>query len=454
MRRKYIALKTGPGPWQYAVAGGTPGAATLLQAGTFEYDPQRPLAEQLAEQLEPLHMTDRLACALPAHNALLRWLTFPFSDARKIAAAADQEMISQLPGVFEQHVIYRQMQGDGLALCAAIERRKIEQSIEPFDDNREPLGYLGLAPFCYVAGLEWPVDSLLLCVDNDEISISRIEEAKVRDLRLLPLDNSGETRQILRQIQLLAHKGKIPLDRLRILGLDEGSALVAALKDQGFEIEFPSLSTPQMRVHQDLTSTAALALAAAKSGAADLNLRSGEFELKNDWQALKRRAGIGVGLLLTAALFFCVNGYLQYHQNTTRLNAVQRQITKLYQQQFPGERLRIPAPQQLQSKMLALQKKARQLGNDRPAALQVLKTVSEAMSGDLRVDIRDYQQNDAGLRLSGETESFDAVSRLLAKLQQQDIFQEVRIVDSKQALDGNRVDFQLQLDLQTAEAKQ
>ena len=452
MRRKHIALKTGPGPWQYAVASGDHTAATLLQAGTFDFDPDRSLADQLGNLLEPLHMTDRLACAFPAHNALLRWLKFPFNEPRKIAAAAGPELACQLPGSLDQRVIYHQLQGEGHALTLAVDRQKLEQVIDQFDDNREPLGYLGLSPFCYAAGLEWPNDSLFLCVDNDEITISRVEAGMVRDIRFLPSVDTADSSQMLRQVLLLSRSGA-PLERLRILGLGREHPLIGELEENGFEIDFPSLSTSQVEIPQELTATAALALAATRSAATGLNLRSGEYELKNDWQVVKRRAFVGVGLLVIALLLFGFSGYLEYRQQTTALKDLQLQMTKLYQQQFPGERLQIPAPQQLQSKMIALRKKTSQLGSDRPGALQILQSVSEAIDKDIRVDIRDYQQNDTGLRLTGNTESFDAVSRLLAKLQQQDIFREVRVLDSKQSIDGNRVDFQMQLDLSASKGK-
>ena len=74
-------------------------------------------------------------------------------------------------------------------------------------------------------------------------------------------------------------------------------------------------------------------------------------------------------------------------------------------------------------------------------------TVSENIDAGLKLDIREYVQSDEGLRLSGNTESFDAVSRLLASLQKETLFKEVRILDSKQAIDGSRVDFQLQIQL-------
>lgn len=447
MRRRHIALIPAQEKWAFAVASGDSAGASLLKTGDFVRDQQRTLADQLAEEFEPLQITDRLACSLPAKGALLRWLEFPFDEPRKIAAAAHSEMACQIPENLDNRSIFHQILPTGKVLTIAVSKNQIEGLLPQFDDNHAPLGYLGLSPFCYIAGLDWPVDSLLLCVEADEISLARIEGGAVSDIRILPGTSELDARQVAQQALLLARCGPDPLQRVRLLGVAADSPLALNLQQAGFEIEPVLLNSKEGRISEKLTAVAALALAATKAGPEALNLRAGPYKLKNDWQALKRRAWLACGLLLFSTFTIGASCYLQYQQRETELGNIQQQMAALYQKQFPGDTLRVAAPLQLQSKLKVLQKKAAQFGTGSPGALQVLLAVSKNIDAGLAVDIREYVQSDEGLRLSGSTESFDAVSRILSSLQQAPLFKEVRILDSKQAIDGRRVDFQLQIQL-------
>ncbi|MCF6179394.1 MAG: PilN domain-containing protein [Geopsychrobacter sp.] len=444
MRRRYIALQPGPEKWRFAVAAGDASTVSLLKTGVFKRNPQQPLAEQLAELFDPLQMTDRLACSLPGQSCLLRWLEFPFSDPSKIAAAILPEMNAQLPENLGDRVVFHQTLAAGKVLAAAVKKEQLEDCLSRFDDNREPLGYLGITPCCYIAGLEWPLNSLLLTLEDEGIAISRIEEGHITDLRYLPGATQDEELKIIQQAQLLAHNGSA-LMRIRLLGLATDSRLAQKLADAGFEIDPILLNSAEGTVADELSSVASLAIAAVKAGTQQLNLRSGSYVLKNDWQALKRRAVWAAGLLLLSLTIFTGSGYLQYRQRTTELHALQQQMKELYHQQFPTERLRVAPSLMVQSKLKELQKKSSRFGSNTPKALPTLLAVSKSIGAKIKVDVREYLQNDEGLRLSGTTESFDAVSRLLTNLQKNPQFEEVRILDSKQAVDGSRVDFQLQI---------
>lgn len=447
MRRRYIALQPTSARWRFAVATSDRNETTLSQAGDFERDVDRPLSEQLSEIIGPLQFTDRLACALPASSALVRWLAFPFSDPRKVAAAVPPEVARQLPCSLEERVIFHQQFTDKQVLATAINKQLLETCIAQFDDNREPLGYLGLAPLCYAAALDWTEDGLLLCAVAEEVSLARYQAGQLVALRILPQTTSDDSDEIIRQTVLLSRCSATVITHLRLLGLTTDDPIAQQLEQAGFNIETVRLSTPSGELPSALTSTACLALTAINSTSKDLNLRSGSYKLKNDWQALKRRMWIGGGLLLCTLLVIGVNGTLQYQQRAAELQLRRQQMTQLYQQAFPGETLQVAAPLQLQSKLKELQKKSAQFSTGTASALQLLLVVSDRIATDLSVDISEYLTNDEGLRLTGKTTDFDALSKLLASLQGEPLFKDVRILDSKQALDGKQVDFQLQIQL-------
>lgn len=445
MRRRIIALQPDSSRWRFAVALSDPQGSTLQKVGVFERNPDQPLADQLAGLVGPLQMTDRLACALPPQTAQVRWLQFPFGDQRKIAAAAVPEMARRLPHALDGRVLFQQPLEDKKILAAAVDKQQLEQLISCYDDNREPLGYIGLAPFCYGPADHGDADGLLLCLEPNEAALVRYQAGQPVELKILPQTEVTDVAEIVQQALLLAHSSRTPVLQVRLLGCSTDSALATELRASGFTVEPLRVTSATGPVADELTSTACLALTAARSGSDTLNLRSGAYRLKNDWQALKRR------MWLAAALVFCTlaalfgNGYLQYQQQAAQLNELETQMSALYQQAFPGEKLLVPAPLQLQSKLKELQKKASQFGAATPRALDLLLATSQSIEPGLSVDIKEYLQNEDGLRLSGTTATFDAVSKLLASLQAHPSFAEVRILDSKQALDGSQVDFQLQI---------
>ncbi|WP_303722135.1 GspL/Epsl periplasmic domain-containing protein [Malonomonas rubra] len=445
MRRRIIALQPGLEQWRFAVATGDAQEPKLLKVGFFERNSEITLADQLAQLLGPLQMTDRLACALPAQSALFRWLEFPFNDRRKVAAAAVPEMARRLPQTLEERALFQQALGEKNILAVAVDKQRLEQLIDGYDDNREPLGFIGLAPFCYGAGCQWIDDALLLCQEPNETALVRYQEGRPVDLRLLPQTDESGTAEIVQQALLLAHSTSVPLMRLRMLCSSSDSELASELQSAGFEIEQLQHRSETGLVAPELTSAACLALTAAKSGADELNLRSGSYKLKNDWQSLKHRMWLAAGLFFCTLTALLGNGYLQYQQKVEQFAALEQQMNILYLQEFPGEKLLVPATLQLQSKLKVLQQKASQFGAAKPQALDLLLAVSKSIEPNLSVDIKEYLQNEDGLRLSGTTSTFDAVSKLLASLQRNPGFSEVRILDSKQAIDGSQVDFQLQI---------
>ena len=447
MRRRYIALQHIQDQWHYAVASGDQQKSTLHQVGSFQQQTGKTLAEQLTEKIGPLQLVDRLAYALPAQSAMVRWLDFPFSDVHKIAVTAPPEMSRQIPCSAEEHAFFQQLVGTNRALSVTIENNRLEKLIEQFDDDSTPLGYIGLSPFCYTAGLDWTDDGLLLCAEHHEIIIGRCQNSQIVDLRILPQTAVEDHKEIIQQARLLARGTQPSILHVRFLGVATDSVLAQSFRQHGFTIEKVQLQTEDGMASDQSTSTACLALAATKHDKTSLNLRSGRYKLKNDWQALKRRMWIAASLVLIILGTIGATGYIQYSQKSSQLKQIKEQIAATYQQEFPGEKLMVPAPLQLESKIKDLQKKITQFNTGAPSALKLLLSLSEKITPELSVDIKEYLHSDKSIRLSGTTKNFDTVSKLLSGLQREPKFKNVRIIDSKQALDGNQVDFRLQIEL-------
>ncbi|PNU19832.1 hypothetical protein C2E25_10390 [Geothermobacter hydrogeniphilus] len=455
MRRKIIALDTSVTPWQLAVAGSVRGGTRLDQLAELDRDPQRPLDEQLREALGcPLDAGDRLAVCLPASSALIRWLDFPFHDTRKIAAATPAELSCQLPCELDDYQV-RQVRlnaapaAENTILAAALPTTVIEQLLDPFDDDREPLGFIGLAPFAWHDGLADQLnDGLLVCVSGSEISLALSRDGVLQDLRVRP--RLGDQRSI-DQVEFILRQGRILLGNcpgqrnVMLLGEEADSELAAALRAAGMEVATPQLDCAGNRVPAGQLPAAALALGIAGQKNAGLNFRSGSFALKNEWQALKRRL-LGAAALLTATLLLLGAGAgVQYHQRSNRLVQLKQAMRQQYLQTFPGEKAIVDVPLQLQAKIRELQKKQSRLGTGNSSALQVLKEVSARCPTKFKLDIREYSYSPTGLRLGGSTDSFDAVTQIARSLKTSPLFSEVKISDTKQKSSDERVEFRLQL---------
>lgn len=455
MRRKIIAIDTSSTPWQVAVTGAAKGDPRLEQLTSFEPDPSRQLSEQLRETLGlSLEAGDRFAVCIPAGQALLRWLSFPFHDARKITAATPAEMTSQLPCDLNSHHICQVRINElpateNTILAAAVATETIETLLDTFDDDHEPLGFIGLAPFIFSDGLSGQLDDgLLISVTTGEICLARCQEGTLRDLRVRPRladQNSVD------QIDFILRQGRVLLSgsenghSVTLLGEESNSDLAKALRTAGLEIRTPELMCGATRVTAAQTPVATLALAAARQARTSLNFRSGPYALKNEWQAVKRRL-VGAGALLLATLIL-VSGaaWLQYSQRSDQLDQLKQSMRQRYLKAFPGEKAVIDVPLQIQAKLGQLKKKQSRLGSGDGSALKILQEVSARCPEQFKLDIREYSYSPTGLRLGGTTASFDAVTQIARSLKTSPLFSEVKISDTKQKQRDERVEFRLQV---------
>lgn len=120
-----------------------------------------------------------------------------------------------------------------------------------------------------------------------------------------------------------------------------------------------------------------------------------------------------------------------------------------YLKAFPQEKVVVDAARQMESKLLELRKQSGQLGSADGSALKVLQEVSRRCPKELTVDIREYVYAPTGLRLGGTTASFDAVTQIARSLQESELFDEVKISDTQQKLNGDRIEFRLQVSFAT-----
>lgn len=454
MAKRFFGLEMSPQGARLAVLTYDAGQLQGLQLLESRHsEPAEQLRELRAGLRADFTIHDRCAAALPAGQAYVRELEFPFHDAKKIAAAVPLALNAQIPVPVEHcataSIIAPEGQAAaGQATAAAVPRDTLETLLAAAEQAGIPLQTVDLAPFAVVAGLaEQLTEGILISANDADLTISRIARGRLCDYRLLPVSGTPDDRAhaafIARDIQaLLAGAGDTP-EIVYLTGQAATEPLAEHLGEQGFRVEQLSLNLAGESVPPAFVPAAALALR-ARSGktAASFNFRQGPYALKGEWQKLKRSLiATGCLALLLAALLTSA-AVVKYRTKTAQLNQLQQQMVDIYRDTFPGSTTIVDIPLQMQSAIGELEERSSLIGTTRTGALDALKTVSQLPEG-VRMEVQEFNYTPDEVRLSARTDSFDTVNRITEHLADSALFSDVQVADAKMTLQGNRIDFRL-----------
>jgi type II secretion system protein L len=451
MAKRFIGIDIDQSQVRVAVLEAERGAATLTAVAGRTYAGADDLLPAIQELLsEPPAFGDRLATALPAKSAFVRWLRFPFAEPRKLAAALPLELGSQLPVGLDgllTDFLPPQAAGEGFRVPAvAVPRAEVAALATAFDAAGLPLHILDLAPFAQIAGLaaEFP-DGVLIHLGEGATSLLLVEGGQPRDLRLLP--GPPPPRAEL-QRAVAALRSTLPGTTLPLLliGPGAGSDLVADLRQAGEAMAPLPAGSDGQPLPAEFVPALALARRAMRERERQFNFRRGPYALKSEWMALKRRL-IAAGILLLVAVGAAAgSAWIDYGRRAQRAADLNRQMQTIFHDTFPGEPLVVEVPLQMASKIKGVEDRLRQLGvQGSQSPLAVLREVSRLTPPDIKVDIGDFNLTPDALRLAGTTTDFDAVNRLARELGGSPLFAKVQVTDSKASLTGNQVDFRLNI---------
>jgi GspL periplasmic domain len=407
----------------------------------------------LRETIGPQRPGDQLAGALPAQQAFVRWLKFPFRDEKKIAEAIPLELSAQLPVAIEDYVVAFQKpypeENGYRVVTAAVRAEAIRNLLLPLDEKAILLQILDLAPFAFTSIMpELTSDGILITSTEQETTAALILGGQVHDYRLLAQqDESALSRRLQRECSMLQKKSGREDLPIYLIGSQAGTRLLASLQEAGFPAEIPRFVSSGQPVAGAYLPALALALRAAVPGKdRRFNLRSGEFALKNEWASLKKKLLTLALLLSLSGLSFAASAYIQYQQQTHRLEALKQAMTDLYRQAVPDAKVIVDIPLQLQSHINELEKMGQTIGAGGSAApLDVLTEISRNIPAKVTVDIREFNYSPEEVRMDGSTTSFDAINQLQKGIETSGLIREVQISDAKMSVDGNRIDFRLNL---------
>ncbi|MCD6526901.1 MAG: PilN domain-containing protein [Desulfuromonas sp.] len=426
---------------------------TLERLVEHAIDDSSPIGELLLEMLDSRPgFADRFCSTLPTTSGFVRRLSFPFSDTRKIDAAARMELAAQLPTDISEHIVVTtppqaDAQGGFITTAVTAKTEQIEAALQPFEAVKLPLHVLGLSPYTEACGLHnWFSDGLLVQVHEQQLLISLLQQGQVISFEACGnVGNNSDTlaARIAREAAMICRSARLPHQKLCLIGNGVSPALNKALAGRGLELVELPLRDNSQAVEPAFLPVCARALAADQPM---VNFRRGPFTLKSEWASLKKHLYIGGALMLAALIIAGGTAIHTYRHKTDVAEGYRKQMTQLFRQTLPETRAIVNIPMQLQVAVQQLKETSQLVGLDKStSALSVLREFSAHTPADLKVDIKNFNYEDQSLVVDGVTNSFDSVNRLTGELRKSPIFGEVRIADAKTGLDGQQISFRLQI---------
>ena len=131
-----------------------------------------------------------------------------------------------------------------------------------------------------------------------------------------------------------------------------------------------------------------------------------------------------------------------------RRDAVRSDIRTLFTAALPNVKTIVNEKAQLTSEIAALEKQRQLYGGlapSAPRAIDLLKAVTVAVPTDVQLDVEEIALDGESLRLRGSTRTYEGVEAVKRGLAARPEFRDVQAKDVRASVDGQRVDFRLQL---------
>lgn len=458
MANRLIGVEITPRNVRLAVLGQHRGTATVIALEQRSYAEGDELPG-LLDAMVPggFQLSDRVITTLSAGQAYTRTLQFPFRDRKKVLAAAPFELASQLPVMLDDcqvATLTPQLIGDGAkTTAAAVSRAEIEALLLPFEQSRAPLQIIDLMPHALAGGIGDAVGTgLLACITEREALLACLLEGQLVDYRHFPLLDQGFDRaameQFLQESVLFRNRLGHGQGQLLLAGALATPEVVEQARELGFAAELLSLTIGHRHIPPAFVPVVAFALRAGKKvDDRCFNLRQGDYAYHGEADILKKTLFSLGGLLAASLVIFALATVLGYRDKRRQADALLQQMTRQYQQVFPGSKVTVDVALQMQSKLQELRNRAAALGIDTPPRpLAILKALSSLVEHN-RIEVEDLSCDQDGCTLTATTDSFDAVNRIKDQLAASTLFTKVEVGETRKEIDGNNIEFRLRLSM-------
>ena len=446
---------------------------------------QAELRRETVQQLVAAHglRGDTVLAALPAHHAILRNLTLPFRDRRRIRQTITFALDEHMPFEPEDVVVdFRPLpvQPDAhqtQVLAAGMPKQEIAGCLNLFGSvGVEPaaldLDVFSLADAAVLGGSGVPGKTVLLYLQPERTLLTLLHDGApvfVRSLAQGPPADAGDlpdaqklSKQLQHTLYACEHAAQSPYepDLLLLFGVDYDNLERLAVDLTEATGVRTHVWRPQAATYKAADGGAAVpvqrpaehpvALGAALRGlhrrTRGLNLRRGKFAPHSRLRELRGQlVALGVVGVAVAGLGLG-NLYLQNHFKARRLAHLQDGIAEAFREVLPGARLVQPVAQ-IREKIGDLDRRLRAFGGLAGAqlsGLQILRELSSRVPASLEVEVDDLTISGEVIELSASTASYDNVVKLQNAFAASPLLSDVTINNTRQG-SNNRVQFKLSL---------
>lgn len=436
--------------------------------------------QALQDILVPLRVhSDTLLVALPTHQAVLRNMTFPFKDPRRIHQTLKFTLDEHMP--FEPEEIVADFQlmpsahtQEARLLVAGMPVDVLETSLDMLHGvGLEPtvfdLDVFGLANAALLGCTHIPARTVLCDLNAERVLLTLLDQEAPVFARSLPygLPEDGallETyaQRLGKQLQHtlyaydnLASQTYEP-ELLLISGLSgaQAEAMAEALqvatetRTEIWRVTAPAYKGASARVPSLELGRYAVAFGMALRGlhrrACGLNLRRERFALHKDLQELRGRM-IVLGVLFLGVVGLGIGSlYLNTYYKGQRYAQLQEEVANVFRMTLPETRMVQPAVQ-LREKIRELEERLKTFGGMTGAqlsGLQILHEISARTPASIALNVDTLAITTGVTDLGGTTESYDDVVKLKNALEASPFFPSVKINNTKADV-GNKIAFKL-----------
>jgi Tfp pilus assembly PilM family ATPase/Tfp pilus assembly protein PilN len=462
--------------------------AALQQPVPQHADPDEQLAAQ-RQTLQELLATQRLRgdtvlVSLPAHHAVLRNVTLPFKDPRRIRQVIKYTLDENMPFEPDEVVVDFLMlpaaAADQASLFAAVVPQEIiAQTLGTLQSvNLEPtiidLDVFGLANAVVLGSQTLPARTIVVDTQPARTLVTLLNHDKAVFARSLaqgwPQDDvsiSMHAARLSKQLQHTIYAYENAMQQtyeadVVLFSGDYGTQLDLLTPPIQEELGVPAegwrLTAEAYKGGiSSLPSTGqahyAVALGTALRGlyrqAAGLNLRRERFALHRDIEELRGRlVGLGCLLIFIAALGLG-SLYLDNHYKAQHYAQLQEEIGRMFRSTLPDVRMVQPIFQ-MREKVQELSDRLRAFGGVTGAqlsGLQILREISARIPTAITLEVDALTISADTVDLSGKTGSYDDVVKLKDALEASPAIASAKINNTKTADEANQVVFKLTLSI-------
>lgn len=452
-------------------------------------DEQLELQRQTLQELIETHQLhgDTTLVTLPAHHAILRTLTLPFKEPRRIRQVIKYTLDELMPFEPDEVVVDFQIlpatntdqTPEASLLAAAVPQDLVAHALEMLQDvGLEPtiidLDVFGLANAAVLGSSTLPMHTVLVDTHPSRTLLTMLHNGIPVFTRSLAdgwpradVTIATHAASLSKHIQHTiyayenARQQSYEVDSLLFSGEygKQLDLLTVALQQElditaeGWRMTAEAYKEGSLQLPREEYARYAVAFGTALRGlsrqAVGLNLRRERFALHRDLQELRGRLVVLGCLLIFMAGLGLGSLYLDNHYKTQRHTQLQQEIARVFRTTLPEARMVQPVSQ-MREKVREMSERLRAFGGVTGAqlsGLQMLREISTHIPASLTLNTDTLTITAATIDLSGTTGSYDDVVKLKGALEASPAIGSVKISNTKTADVANQVAFKLTISL-------